>query len=236
MENKDYENYKLQWLLDHGYNLNDLINILIESVLEGLELEPELEITDAIRQGFACLESTNGFNGEFWVSESEWKCNENVMDSIIVRPFNEFDIESVNFKIAKQIEKETGYKFNNWCSFIINDFGAFLKNGELIGSCKVGCISKSDDNDIVKNHPLSEKHNLWLTGVYVRPEFRGNSFGSYMINQAIQQKLKDKLMNPEGKAAIFVELKTEDEVNFFAKNGFTLITNHRYNYFYMVRK
>lgn len=237
--NNDYENYKLQWMLDHGYNLNDLMNILIESVKEGLELEPKLNVVDAIRQGYDCLDSVNGFNGKFWATESEWKSNDNVINNLIVRPINKFDMDSENLEIAKDIERETGYKISNWAGFIDYDFGVFKKNGglnsELIGSCKLAYINKKDDIDIVQNYPLSEEHNLWLTAVYIRPEFRGCSIGSYMIDQAIQIKLKDKLSNPEGKTAIFVELENEDEVNYFAKNGFTLIPKKENIFFYMVK-
>ena len=73
---RKYAEYQLEWMKDHGYSLQDLVNIIIESAREGVQLCPNLEIGDAIQQGFDCLESVNGFNGELWACEDEWENNE----------------------------------------------------------------------------------------------------------------------------------------------------------------
>lgn len=72
---EEYEKYQLSWMLEHGYSLEDLVDIIIESAREAQELEPNIEIGKAIKQGFNCLESVNGFYGELWASYSEWLSN-----------------------------------------------------------------------------------------------------------------------------------------------------------------
>lgn len=69
---KEYENYKLEWMLDHGFNLKDLVNILDEINKdvkdEGSEITPSACLD--------CIEHWNGFDGELWASYPEWLANE----------------------------------------------------------------------------------------------------------------------------------------------------------------
>lgn len=72
----NYEQYKLQWLIDHGYSLNDLINELAEIRKEN----PGVLLQKTYEQ----WESDIGFGGEIWACKEEWEdyegCGKNADD------------------------------------------------------------------------------------------------------------------------------------------------------------
>lgn len=47
----DYEKYQLEWMIDHGYSLNDLLNKLAEIMNNELTVQgnPYVLLTEAIR-------------------------------------------------------------------------------------------------------------------------------------------------------------------------------------------
>lgn len=61
----NYEYYKLQWLIDHEYSLNDLINKLSEIIQQN----PSVTLQKTYKQ----WESEIGFNGEIWDCKEEWE-------------------------------------------------------------------------------------------------------------------------------------------------------------------
>lgn len=68
---KQYEVYKLQWLIDHGYSLEDVI----EAVEVTMEQIPSLtKLTEA----FIIWETEIGFNSEIYASYDEFLVNEGV--------------------------------------------------------------------------------------------------------------------------------------------------------------
>lgn len=73
MENmKDYEKYKLQWMLEHGYTLSDLLEKLAKIINE------EMNVSNGsahiyIDEAFEIFEKEQGFkNSEIWDSKEEW--------------------------------------------------------------------------------------------------------------------------------------------------------------------
>ena len=103
-----YAEYQLEWLRDHGYSLQDLVDIIIESAREGVQLCPNLEIGDAIQEGFDCLESVNGFNGELWACEDAWENREKLRYFMYanVRDVTDNDDTCENFIIAAHDKDE----------------------------------------------------------------------------------------------------------------------------------
>lgn len=79
---KDYENYKLQWMLEHGYTLSDLLEKLSKIINE------EMNVTNGsahvyIDEAFEIFEKEQGFkNSKIWVSEEEWEKNEMIRNDI----------------------------------------------------------------------------------------------------------------------------------------------------------
>lgn len=66
-----YEKYKLQWMLDHGYGLSDLLVELDE--LRFADPENSNYISNPLLEIFADWEFERGFGGEIWACEEEWK-------------------------------------------------------------------------------------------------------------------------------------------------------------------
>lgn len=66
---QQYERFKLQWMVDHGYTLTDFVKILDEIAEESADNESVFEYYDA-------FESDIGFNGELYPSFYEWFNNE----------------------------------------------------------------------------------------------------------------------------------------------------------------
>ena len=66
----NYEKYKLQWMLDHGYTLQDLI----QSLTEYQQADPEdiERASTPITELFEEWQQDIGFRSEIWVCEQEW--------------------------------------------------------------------------------------------------------------------------------------------------------------------
>lgn len=62
--NKKYEIFKLQWMLDHGYTLDDLIH--------ELQLLQNKNQDDSIKTLFDDWEYGYGFGSEIWPCYEEW--------------------------------------------------------------------------------------------------------------------------------------------------------------------
>ena len=69
-----YHEYQLQWMIDHGYSLNDLIEELTK--VQNELLEDSTEPLPSIAEVFNEWEASSGFGSEIWVCEAEWLQNE----------------------------------------------------------------------------------------------------------------------------------------------------------------
>lgn len=76
MELKGYEKYQLEWLISHGYSLDDLIDNLQE-VFEMLQAEKEDNEVIDIRETYEVWHDSFGFEQNIFASKEEWKDNEN---------------------------------------------------------------------------------------------------------------------------------------------------------------
>ena len=68
----EYEKYQLQWLMEHGYSLADFVKALIPHVNEVSSIEPDANLAYCLNEGFYDFKN-EGFNGDIWLSEEEWK-------------------------------------------------------------------------------------------------------------------------------------------------------------------
>ena len=80
-----YQKYQLQWMIDHDKSLDDLIHELHE-------YEQECEEKEPLPSLYHLWIQDSGFNGELFVSESEYKDYEgaNTEDEEIQNAFKEF--------------------------------------------------------------------------------------------------------------------------------------------------
>lgn len=69
---KRYQKYKLQWMLDHGYALYDLIKELARLEQENTRTGDQCELPDLFDQ----WEFEVGFRGSIWACYDEWYDNE----------------------------------------------------------------------------------------------------------------------------------------------------------------
>ena len=90
---KDYEKYKLQWMLEHGYTLSDLLEKLAKIINE------EMNVSNGsahiyIDEAFEIFEKEQGFkDSEIWDSKEEWE------------KYKIIDKEKIFSKKLKKIEK-----------------------------------------------------------------------------------------------------------------------------------
>ena len=68
----EYEKYQLQWLMEHGYSLEDFVKALIPHVNEVSSIEPDANLAYCLKEGFYDFKN-EGFTGDIWLSEEEWK-------------------------------------------------------------------------------------------------------------------------------------------------------------------
>lgn len=65
-----YEEYQLKWMIDHGYTAKDLVITFLD-----MHDKEELEQNN-ISDLFESWAGANGFQGEIWAGEKEWRMNE----------------------------------------------------------------------------------------------------------------------------------------------------------------
>lgn len=63
----DYEKYQLQWMIDHNYSLNDLIQELEDYINQD---SPDIKIN--LSKVFKEWKFNTGFNSEIYVCEEEY--------------------------------------------------------------------------------------------------------------------------------------------------------------------
>ena len=77
---KKYEMYILQWMLNHGYSLSDLIWELREFQCE--DPEDSDRISMPLDELFELWVQERGFGGEIWACYEEWLENEGAEDNV----------------------------------------------------------------------------------------------------------------------------------------------------------
>jgi len=96
---KNYKKYQLEWMISHGYSLDDLMNKMADIINEELTVESNAHII--IDEAFEILQDERGFVGsEIWACEDEWEQNE-----------NDDDFET-NFEVAIKMLEDNPYDFN----------------------------------------------------------------------------------------------------------------------------
>lgn len=72
--NKEYEKYKLQWMIDHGYTLQDLFSEMANIMEEELTISVNPHVL--LDEAFEIFEEEIGFNGSLWVCKDEWETDD----------------------------------------------------------------------------------------------------------------------------------------------------------------
>lgn len=70
----DYERYQLQWMIDHGHTLRELIGELQDMQYD--DPEDSDRISTPISELFDEWEEDRGFGSEIYACEREWRENE----------------------------------------------------------------------------------------------------------------------------------------------------------------
>lgn len=66
----DYERYQLEWMIDHGHGLGELVDELT-GLQNDLEEKPGVNLS--VRDVFDAWEAERGFGGEVFACEAEWR-------------------------------------------------------------------------------------------------------------------------------------------------------------------
>lgn len=64
----NYERFKLEWLISHGYSLTDLIHELSSAMIEAQKLQPDISLEDVFNE----WENDTGFGGEIYPCYEEY--------------------------------------------------------------------------------------------------------------------------------------------------------------------
>ena len=64
-----YDEYQLQWMLEHGHSLREIINGMAD-------VAKDADSETTIQEIFSVWEQEVGFGGELWACEPEWADNE----------------------------------------------------------------------------------------------------------------------------------------------------------------
>lgn len=105
MSQKFYERYKLQWMLDHGYSLTDMVSAVSQhtDTIAGIDFE----------EAYKLWELESGFNSEIWASYDEWITN---LPDDLNKPktFNELRVEQGLPRIEEFKPVYLGRPYSNW--------------------------------------------------------------------------------------------------------------------------
>ena len=107
-----YQEYQLQWMIDQGYSLADLINGLNE-------LAKDAEPGTTVQELFNEWELDSGFNGSLWVCEDEWKMNEGAEPTD--DDYRKFGFEQME-KQGNGADPDTLISFDHGDQSIVNPF------------------------------------------------------------------------------------------------------------------
>lgn len=76
----EYEKYQLQWMIDHSYSLQNLIDELAE--MQYSDPEDSSRISTPVSELFDEWVADVGFGSEIWACEAEWRgCEEASIDA-----------------------------------------------------------------------------------------------------------------------------------------------------------
>lgn len=68
---REYERYKLQWMIEHGYSLDDLMDKIADIINEELNVGENAHVF--VNEAFDILQNEEGFErSEIWSCEDEW--------------------------------------------------------------------------------------------------------------------------------------------------------------------
>ncbi len=76
----EYQKYQLQWMIDHGYSLDDLIQEL--TTMQYDDPEDSDRISTPISELYDEWVMDVGFGSEIWVCEDEWDMCERCMEGV----------------------------------------------------------------------------------------------------------------------------------------------------------
>ena len=85
----NYEKYKLQWMIDHGYTIEDLVRELDDARQDH---HPQASLTEVFDE----WEMNSGFRGSIWACENEWRDCEAKMEESgprVILPYGEGENE-----------------------------------------------------------------------------------------------------------------------------------------------
>jgi hypothetical protein len=135
----DYQKYQLQWMIDHGYGLNDLMQEL--RALQYDDPEDSDRISTPTTELFCEWEFDRGFGSEIWACEEEWKnCEEsNWQDGdIYLNPY---------FGDLWVVDGASFIKINDGYEIELDEPEGFVKVGHISG-----VINKKEVPDLLSNH------------------------------------------------------------------------------------
>lgn len=77
---KGYERYQLEWMIEHGYSLRNLMEKIAVIINDELCVEENAQVF--INEAFDILENETGFvESEIWACKDEWE-NEEYEDNL----------------------------------------------------------------------------------------------------------------------------------------------------------
>lgn len=136
---------------------------------------------------------------------------------LTVRPITKKDLEQV-----RTLDDESGNCLSQWVEDLEENeissyaYGIFLHDF-LIGYCSIGYAD--DMARSIEEHPLHTNDSLYLSDVYIRPEYRKNGYALKMIKEALH-------MANQNNEAVFLTVLYDDLGRLYSKLGFKFIDNN----------
>lgn len=201
-----------------GYDLKYCLWLADKDVVTGKECGSygkdmiDTEDYDAYEVGPVFL-SELGFDGTLYGYEKfPEPLDKEIIVEPMVRPLTVHDLNQVEV-----MDEMSGNDVSQWVTDLEvgeqNDYswGMFLGN-EMIGYCTIG--GADDVCDEIKKYPGYNNNSLLLSDVYIKPEFRGNGYGSLMVDEVIKKRTEIE------KELVFITLLHDGLSHFYEKLDF----------------
>ena len=128
----EYEKYQLQWMINHGHSLNEIISEMLAMQTDGDKVVFDGDVADL----FSEWEYSNGFGGEIWACEREWEECEAQADPpelsdaldecdtiILVGGLDAYDNSKKLYAENKEFRKKVAEKYNYYWNNYLADAG-----------------------------------------------------------------------------------------------------------------
>ena len=124
------------------------------------------------------------------------------------------------------LDEKSGYNVQEWLDYLdefeeSNFIFGIFEEQKMVGYCTIR--NAKDCSEYIIHHPDHNKNSLFLSDVYVLPEYQNSGVGKTLVSEAIQIKQE---LEPESKN-IYLTVVSDDLDKFYKELGFEWVDQQK---------